>query len=43
MTAVANSWEIFFLSVPYAACGILVPQPGIEPMAPEMEAQILNH
>ena len=24
-------------------CGILVPQPGIEPMPPSMEAQSLNH
>ena len=25
------------------ASGILVPQPGIEPMPPEVEAQSLNH
>ena len=25
------------------ACGILVPQPGIEPMPPALEAQSLNH
>ena len=25
------------------ACGILVPQPGIEPMSPEVEAWSLNH
>ena len=24
------------------ACGILVPQPGIEPVPPELEAQRLN-
>ena len=27
----------------HAACGILVPQPGIEPMPPIMEVQSLNH
>ena len=27
----------------YGACGILVPQPGIEPMSPAMEAQSLNY
>ena len=32
-----------FLAEPYAACGILVPQPGIEPMPPAMEGWILNH
>ena len=25
------------------ACGILLPRPGIEPMPPAVEAQILNH
>ena len=25
------------------ACGILVPQPGIEPMPAEVEVQSLNH
>ena len=25
------------------ACGILVPQPGIEPMPPALEVQSLNH
>ena len=25
------------------ACGILVPQPGIEPVPPALEAQSLNH
>ena len=25
------------------ACGILVPQPGIKPMPPALEAQSLNH
>ena len=37
----------FFLSLslwlPWAACGIFVPQPGIEPMSPALEAQSLNH
>ena len=26
-----------------AACGILVPQPGIEPVPPALEVQSLNH
>ena len=26
-----------------AACGILVPQPGVEPTPPTMEAQVFNH
>ena len=34
----------FLIFWPYrAACGILVPQPGIEPMPPPVEAQSLNH
>ena len=34
----------FFLFWPCcAACRILVPRPGIEPMLPAVEAQILNH
>ena len=34
----------FFGSGPhYAACGILVPLPGIELMPPAVEAQSLNH
>ena len=27
----------------YVACGILVPQPGLEPGAPPMEVQSLKH
>ena len=27
----------------YAACRILVPRPGIEPVSPAVEAQSLNH
>ena len=27
----------------HIACGILVPQPGIEPLSPELEAWSLNH
>ena len=27
----------------HAACGILVPQPGIEPRPPAVEARSLNH
>lgn len=33
----------FFLSVPPTACGILVPQPGIEPKSLVVEARSLNH
>ena len=33
---------IFFWPCP-TACGILVPQPGIEPMPPAVEAQCPNH
>jgi len=33
---------IFLLSG-QATCEILVPQPGIEPVPPTMEARILNH
>ena len=27
----------------HMACGILVPQPGIEPVSPALKAQSLNH
>ena len=39
-----GSWELCGLSyrVQAAACGILVPQPGIEPMSPTLR-QTLNH
>ena len=33
----------FFFCLRPAACRILVPQPGIKPMPPAMEAQSLNH
>ena len=33
---------VFFWSH-HMACGILVPQPGIKPMSPSVEARILNH
>ena len=29
--------------VHHMACGILVPQPGVEPMSPTVEAQSHNH
>ena len=32
----------FFVNLRYLG-GILVPQPGIEPQPPALEAQILNH
>ena len=37
------SFFFFFFWLRYAACGILVPRPGIEPMAPAVEAWTLNH
>ena len=33
----------FFLGGGHISCRILVPQPGIEPVPPEVEAQSLNH
>ena len=33
----------FFLATPHSARGILVPQPGMEPTPPAVEAQSLNH
>ena len=33
----------FVLFFDHVACGILVPQPGIEPMLPAMKVQSLNH
>ena len=36
--------SVFFIFCPKCtACGILVPQPGIEPAPPAWEAQSLNH
>ena len=32
-----------FIWPQHAACGILVPRPGIEPVPPEVEAQSPNH
>lgn len=32
----------FFLFLDHAACGILVPQLGVEPMPPALKAQSLN-
>ena len=39
----ASFFLLFPLWLPWAACGIFVPQPGIEPMYPGLEAQSLNH
>ena len=36
-------FKFFFLFIRHTACGILVPQPGIEPMLPPLGAQSLNH
>ena len=46
MVDISNFFFFFFglLVWPHcAACGILVPQPGIEPVPPAVEAQSLNH
>ena len=37
------SFSFFFLAPPCAACSILVPQPGIEPVPPVVEVQSPNH
>ena len=37
-----HTW-FYFLAVPHVACGILVTQPGIEPVPTAMEAQRPNH
>ena len=37
------SWIIFIFWLCRAACGILIPWPGIEPMPPTMDTQDLNH
>ena len=34
-------WGVF-LAIPHS-CGILVPQPGIEPVPPAVEVHSLNH
>lgn len=39
-TKIVFSSLLFFLAVP---CGILIPQPGIEPESPTLGAQSLNH
>ena len=42
----ATYGETFFFLIfwpRHAACGILVPQPGIKPTPPALEAQSLNH
>ena len=36
-------FNFYLLATPCMACGILVPQPGIEPMSPAVETQSLNH
>ena len=39
-----HGFKIFFIFWPcHVACGILVPQPGIKPTLPALEAQSLNH
>ena len=36
-------WSFFLFGLHCMACGILVPQPGIEPVSPAVEAQSPNH
>ena len=36
-------FNCFILFIGHTVCGILVPQPGIEPMLPPLGAQSLNH
>ena len=38
-------WLFYFLifQLHWEACGILVPQPGIEPIAPALAAHSFNH
>ena len=38
-----HSFLFFFFWPRYVACGILVPQPGIKPVPPAVEARSLNH
>ena len=38
-----NFKKIIYLFFSHVACGILVPQPGIKPAPPKLEAQSLNH
>ena len=33
----------FYFWLHHAACGILIPRPGIEPMPPAVEVRSLNH
>ena len=40
---VMNLVTFFFFFPGCTACGILVPQPGIEPVPPALEARSLNH
>ena len=35
--------KLFFFLPHHTACGILVPRPGIGPVPPEVEVEILNH
>ena len=39
----AYAGRVFCLFFGHTACGILVPQPGIEPASPALEVWILNH
>ena len=40
---VSSSLFFFFWTVPLEACGILVPQPGVEPWSSALRAQSPNH
>ena len=41
--ATHSSTLFYFIFIEYAACGISVPQPGVEPMSPPLGAQSPNH
>ena len=41
--ATHSSTLFYFIFIEHAACGISVPQPGVEPTPPALEAWNLNH
>ena len=43
LSGCTSGHRIFFFFLPCEACGILVPQPGIEPTLPALEARSPNH
>ena len=43
LSVIRSHWVFFFFWLCSAACGISVPQPGIEPVPPTVEAWRPNH